>query len=129
MKKFLFVCSANISRSPTAAEFFRACPEFETKSAGTDPYAGGIPVSQEMINWADVIFALSEKTNGHRTFLKKNFTIPEKTQIYDLDIPNGYLYGEPALKLLLLERVSKYIELSPACKDTLDSLIPERFHR
>ncbi|PIP73963.1 MAG: phosphotyrosine protein phosphatase [Candidatus Lloydbacteria bacterium CG22_combo_CG10-13_8_21_14_all_47_15] len=129
MKKLLFVCSANISRSPTAAEFFRACPEFDTKSAGTEPYAGGKPVSQDLVDWANIIFALSEKTNGHRTFLKEHFAIPQKTPIYDLDIPNGYLYGEPALQLLLLDRVSKYISLSPKCMQKLDSLVPQRFHR
>jgi protein-tyrosine-phosphatase len=34
--KLLFVCTANIDRSPTGEDIYKGQPGFETKSAGTE---------------------------------------------------------------------------------------------
>ena len=55
--KILFVCTANMERSPTAEMVFRDVPRWEVKSAGTSNTAT-IPVSKELIDWADKIIVM-----------------------------------------------------------------------
>jgi len=45
---------------------------YEAKSAGIDQNAF-VKVSQDLIDWADVVFVMSEKEDGHLTFLEKQF--------------------------------------------------------
>jgi len=119
MKKILFVCSANITRSKTAQKLFAKCKNFETRSAGTNAFAGGIQISQQLIDWAEIIFAMHEKHEEHISFIINNFSVPKKTLIYDLNIPNSYIYDEPALKELVFERVSQHIKIPSSCRDIL----------
>ena len=105
----LFICTANIQRSVTAEKLFANCPKIETKSAGTHA-THGWQINQELVNWADVIFVMSEAKDGHLTYLKNNFSLENK-DVYDLNIPDVYERNNPELKRLLIERVSKHIDL------------------
>lgn len=55
--RILFVCTANMERSPTAEMVFKDVPMWETKSAGTSLDAV-VPVSKELIDWADRIVVM-----------------------------------------------------------------------
>jgi len=57
MKRVLFVCGRNRSRSPTAESIFADYPGVETASAGTSPDAD-TPMSSDLIEWADIIFVM-----------------------------------------------------------------------
>ena len=56
--KLLFVCTANIDRSPTGEDIYKNQPGFEVKSAGTETGYAAIPISKVLIEWADVIFCM-----------------------------------------------------------------------
>lgn len=105
--KLLFICSMNIDRSPTAEYLFRASDQYEAKSAGIYNFAIK-QVDAEMIDWADIIFVMNEKSDKHLTFLKENFNTKGK-KIYDLDIPNIYKRDDPELIKLLKEKIDEFI--------------------
>jgi predicted protein tyrosine phosphatase len=104
--KLLFVCTANIDRSPTGEDIFKDQLGFEVKSAGTEEGYATVPISKELIEWADVIFCME---NHHRSkVIKKNSKTASKTVV--LDIPDIYYRGSPELVKLLKAKVSKYFQ-------------------
>tara|TARA_Y100000310_G_C20245677_1_gene606696 strand:+ start:253 stop:627 length:375 start_codon:yes stop_codon:yes gene_type:complete len=119
----LFVCTSNIKRSRTAEDLFSKCPSLKVESAGTRANTDNTQLSQELIDWADKVFVMSEKDEGHLTYIEDNFS-QGNTKVYDLDIHDMYAYQDRKLKLLLIERVSKYIDLK-SCLDYLLSEIKE----
>jgi predicted protein tyrosine phosphatase len=70
----LFICSGNCNRSPTAESLFLNSRFYEAKSGGTDRNAVA-RISQDLIDWADLVFVMSEKEDGHLTFIKSNFSL------------------------------------------------------
>ena len=68
-RNFLFVCSQNKLRSPTAEHIFADVDGINTLSAGTNSDAEE-QLSDELVEWADFIFAM-EAT--HRNKLRKRF--------------------------------------------------------
>lgn len=107
--KLLFICSANIDRSPTAEALFKNSDKYEAKSAGTLDMAIN-HVNQDLITWADIIFAINERDDKHLTYLKDEYNVAGK-KIYDLDIPNIYKRGDPLLINLLKEKIAEFIEI------------------
>ena len=96
MKKLLFVCTANMHRSPTAESIFRNVPGVETKSAGTDENSE-VPLNRQLLEWADFVFVMEEK---HREHIEKTFHKVNK-RIIVLNIPDVYNYmGEDLVKEL-----------------------------
>ncbi|WP_234831923.1 hypothetical protein [Sphingobium yanoikuyae] len=68
-RHYLFVCSQNKLRSPTAEQIFADHPGIETLSAGTN-HDAETPLDNEMLRWADTIFVM-EKT--HRSKIQQRF--------------------------------------------------------
>lgn len=102
----LFVCSANLDRSPTAEEMFQNMPGVETASAGTNNDAI-TPLSEELILWADLIVVMERM---HREKIRKRFKSSLKSQrMVCLDIPDHYKRGDPELVRLLQARVAKFL--------------------
>ncbi|GAX40836.1 hypothetical protein NIES4075_18020 [Tolypothrix sp. NIES-4075] len=102
MKKLLFLCSQNRLRSPTAEAVFSEYEGLEVESAGLDRYAE-LPVSTEMIEWADIIFVMEK---SHRNKLSKNFQpFLKDKKVICLDIPDDFEYMEPVLINLLKKKV------------------------
>ena len=58
VSKFLFVCSGNTDRSPTAEELVNKEKGVEAKSAGTSLSAK--TNSKELTDWADYILVMEE---------------------------------------------------------------------
>lgn len=104
--KILFVCSRNKWRSRTAETIFKNNPRHQIKSAGTENSAR-IRLSQNMVNWADLIFVMESK---HKKKLLNRFQVDRsKIKIEVLDIPDHYKYmDEELIEILKI----KLVELS-----------------
>jgi predicted protein tyrosine phosphatase len=112
--KLLFLCSANMDRSPCAEALFEDSEEFEAKSAGILPGAEN-PVTLQAINWADVIFVMDERNESHKSILLKNFPQAENKDIRILNISNEFCRYDPELRrrlIISLEREGVGISLS-----------------
>ncbi len=102
MKKLLFICSQNKLRSPTAEAVFNEHDRLDALSAGLNNDAD-VPVSAELITWADIIFVMQ---NAHRNKLSKKFKPYLKgKRVVCLDIPDDYDYMDPLLVTLLKRKV------------------------
>ena len=107
--RLLFVCTANSERSPTAVDLFRKSRRFEVASAGIQPTARRV-VRQDHVDWADIIFVMSEHGEGHATILERSFDL-SGTRVVNLEIQEKYPRGSPNLVNLLRKRMSRYIDL------------------
>jgi len=106
VKNILFVCSQNRLRSPTAEQVFSGRPDLEVSSAGTNNDAEN-PLTSELIKWADVIVVMEKM---HRTKVQKRFrsSLNGKRMIC-LDIPDEFVFMDPALVALLEERLARHL--------------------
>ena len=106
MKRFLFICSQNKLRSPTAEQVFSHYPNIEVRSAGLNNDAV-YHLSSEDLLWAEYIFVMEK---AHKNKLQKKFKEFIKNQrIIVLDIPDEYEYMDPILIDELKRKVIKYI--------------------
>ena len=105
-KHLLFVCSANLDRSPTAEALFSRRPGIEARSCGTSPYAT-TPAGEELIDWADEIVCMEEH---HREALRRDFPAAGGKTIVVLDVRDVYGRGEPELVQLLREKLGDWLE-------------------
>jgi len=109
MKKqhVLFVCSANLQRSPTAEKVFQNWQGvWESKSAGTMPLRNRRPLTQELIDWADVIIVMEPH---HARHILTNFQT-EHSKIRILEIPDTYYRDDPELIQQLKLKVIPILE-------------------
>lgn len=103
-KRILFVCTANVDRSPTAEAILRGVDGFEAQSAGIWPNARK-RITEELIDWADVIFAMEEHHKDAIVALK-----PEaESKIVVLNVPDIYARSDPRLIKLLKDKLSEYL--------------------
>ena len=108
MKRYLFVCSQNKLRSPTAEQIFSTVEGIEVASAGTNNDAE-TPLDGEAVDWADVIFVM-EKT--HRNKVQKRFRSRlGGKRVVCLDIPDDYDFMDPNLIRLLHARMARYLPM------------------
>ncbi len=106
MKRFLFICSQNKLRSPTAEQIFSARADIEVSSAGTNNDAEN-PIDAEQVEWADVI-VLMEK--HHRNKLQKRFYSALKSKrLVVLDIPDEYEFMDEGLIKLLKAKMFRHL--------------------
>lgn len=106
MKRYLFVCSQNRLRSPTAEQIFSDRKDIAVASAGTNHDAEE-PLTAEWVRWADIIVVM-EKT--HRNKIQKRFRKALNGQrMVCLDIPDDYDFMDPELVRLLEERMARYL--------------------
>jgi predicted protein tyrosine phosphatase len=111
MKRFLFVCSQNRLRSPTAEQVFATWPGLETMSAGTNNDADN-PLSSELIEWADAIFVMEK---AHRNKIRKRFgRALNGKRLVSLDVPDDYDFMDPALVRLLEARMARFLPSADA---------------
>jgi len=104
--RVLFVCSQNRLRSPMAEAVFAAYEGLETLSAGTAADAI-TPVSADLVEWADVIFAME---NYHRNKLRERFgKLLDEKRLVVLLIPDEYAYMQPELIEILKGKVSPHL--------------------
>ncbi len=109
MRHFLFVCSQNRLRSPTAEHIFADVPGVETASAGTNNDAEN-PLTDELVAWADFIFAM-ERQHRNKLQQKHKAALKDKRLIV-LDIPDEYEFMDPALVHLLRAKMLRWLPLA-----------------
>ena len=90
MKKVLFVCSYLQSRSPTAEIWLSQYEGFEVKSAGTYSPEARVRLSEQLIEWADMIFVMEEE---HKEVVLELCPDAE-SKITVLNIPDIYRESE-----------------------------------
>lgn len=106
LTNFLFLCSRNRLRSPTAEQAFASYPGVETASAGLAPDAEE-QCSAELVEWADIIFVMER---AHRAKLQRRFRAQlKRARVICLDIPDVYGFMQPELVALLEKRVRPHL--------------------
>ena len=105
--KILFVCSANLQRSPTAEQVFsNLSDEWQIKSAGIMPSSGRNSLTQKLIDWADLILVMEAE---HAEHIQTNYNSnPDKIKI--LNIPDVYVRNDPELIQELKKKVIPILE-------------------
>ena len=106
-ERILFVCTANVDRSPTAAGLYEGDPRYEVHSAGTAPFAT-IPLTREMLRRVDRVFVMNEREDRHRTLIKMRFPDLDRPVI-DLDIEDRWRRGHPELVERLLKALRPHL--------------------
>ena len=106
-ERILFVCTANIDRSRTAEDLYSGDPRYEVRSAGLAPFAT-VPLTGELLLWADRVFVMSEREDQHRTLLDIRFRKLGRP-VVDLDVSNRWRRGHPDLVKLLLRRLRPHL--------------------
>lgn len=106
-ERILFVCTANVDRSPTAEFLYLGDPRYEVYSAGTAPFATN-PLSREMLLWANRVFVMNESEDRHRTLVKMRFPDVDR-EVIDLDIEDRWRRGDPVLVDRLLRALKPHL--------------------
>lgn len=105
MKRFLFVCSQNRLRSPTAEQIFAQRPGVEVASAGTN-HGADEPLTEELVAWADCIVVMEPV---HRAKVQRDFRRAlGSRKIICLDIPDDYTFMSPDLIAVLEARMRRH---------------------
>jgi predicted protein tyrosine phosphatase len=104
--RILFVCTANMYRSPTAEKLFKGREDVDVRSAGTWMEAPN-RISRELIEWADTIFVME---NHHKKNLLK-ISSESEMKIIVLDIPAIYKKDSPELIEMLKAKLSNYLKI------------------
>lgn len=105
--RILFVCSAGMLRSATAA-YVGALMGYNTRACGSESYAL-IPISVNLIHWAQSIFFVNEynylstkETFAHDTDILEQ--LEAKSNVWDID--DIYNYRSPTLIHIIEELLS-----------------------
>ncbi len=107
-RHYLFVCAANINRSPTAADVFRKMAaenglDVEVNSAGISPLCAR-PVTKAMADQADLIFVMED----YMALELETKYGQDSAKIICLDIPDIYERGDPVLVGILRRELAPY---------------------
>ena len=118
-KRVLFVCSAGLLRSATAAHVFSGEPyNWNTRTAGVSVEYALNPVTEALLTWADKVYCMEWE---HHTELKYIFgeTFDDLLEsrgehfIEVLQIPDVFLYRDPKLVALLTEKIPTPMDSTP----------------
>ena len=104
--KILFVCTANMERSPTAEMVFKDVPGWEVRSAGTSLNVT-VPVTRDLIDWADKVVVMQ----GHHMdrIIELSRMAFNKTLVLGVD--DIYYRCSPRLVGLLIMKMSDLFPL------------------
>jgi predicted protein tyrosine phosphatase len=109
-RRFLFVCSQNRLRSPTAEQIFADWPGLAVASAGTNSDAK-VPLTDELVEWADTIFVMER---AHRNKVSSKFRRAlGPRRIVCLEIPDEYEFMDPALVRLMRSKMQRHLPPRP----------------
>ena len=83
MRKVLFVCSANLDRSPRAQKLFNNWKgKWEARSAGITASSEGTALTQAVIDWAELVLVMEP---AHAQFLHDHFKCdPNKVRVLNI---------------------------------------------
>lgn len=108
MRTVLFVCSANLDRSPTAERLFHGWRgKWEAKSAGIRPALGRNPMTQALIDWADLVLVMEPL---HAKYIYAHFKCdPNKMRV--LKVEDRYARDDPELIRALEEKALPILDM------------------
>ena len=106
--RLLFICSQNKWRSLTAERLFDNHPDYEARSAGTEPGAR-VRVTAGHLGWAEIIFVM-ERRHADRLYEKFAAELRGKT-VVTLRIQDKYPFQDPTLVALLREKLAAHLSL------------------
>ena len=92
-KRVLFVCSAGLLRSATAARIYGR--KYNTRCAGTGKEYALIPLSEPLMDWADEIVFVHPRNYDQAGFYFDLVAYKDKIRI--LDIPDEFEHMDPRL--------------------------------
>lgn len=96
--RLLFVCDANMNRSPTFENYFNTKKKdiVIAKSAGLNEYAS-VPVTKELLYWADIVYVM-DLTQAQKIYVryKEYFN-----KVRVIGIPDNYYQNQDALIKLI----------------------------
>ncbi len=105
----LFVCTANVARSPMAAEIFLDLAgsdgRYAARSAGTASGATRRLTTRD-IAWADVVMVMESR---HRAEIR-NLWPDHLSKVRVLGVPDDYDPGDSELRDLLTEKLNAWLE-------------------
>jgi len=107
-RNYLFICSQNKLRSPTAEHIFADIEGVNTLSAGTNRDAE-TPLSDELVEWADSIFVM-ERLHRNKVQKKHRSALKDKRLVV-LDIPDEYKFMDPNLVRLLEAKMRHWLPM------------------
>ena len=96
-----------MDRSKTAEDLYRHDERYEVRSAGVAQFAT-VPLTRDLLEWADRIFVMNESEDQHRTLIHMRFGKVNRP-IVDLEIEDLWRRGDPELRRLLVRRLKKYL--------------------
>ena len=106
-ERILFVCTANVDRSPTAEDLYTDDDRYEVRSAGVAPFAT-VPLTRDLLLWADRVFVMNEREDQHRTIIRIRFPDVDRP-VVDLEVPDLWERRGPALVRLLLRKLRAHL--------------------
>ena len=103
---YLFICSRNQWRSPTAERVFAVGYGIKTRSAGTSRHAKHTVNTQDIL-WANIIFVMENK---HKRQIKEKFArLLKDKKVIVLDIADDYRYMDAELIDILQSALIPYL--------------------
>lgn len=108
-RNVLFVCNANLNRSPKAEEILNdRTNDLVAKSVGLHSLAV-VPITKEAIEWADIIVLMDEKNDKQKSALFEMFSYEKLKQkdIRVLGIPDIYHREDPELEKVLINKLKE----------------------
>lgn len=102
--KLLFLCSANVDRSPCAESLFDKSEKYEARSAGLPEFFAEKIVNSEDVEWADIVFVM---TGRQKTQFLEKFPDACNKDIQVLGISNDFCRHDKELERLLRGRLGR----------------------
>jgi predicted protein tyrosine phosphatase len=113
--KVLFVCTANIARSPMAAAVFHELwsqEGHEARSAGLAPSAIRRLTTRDLA-WADVVAVMELQ---HLIAIRQRWP-RHAAKVRVLDVPDDYGPGEPELRDVLMQKIRRLLSDSSDARE------------
>jgi predicted protein tyrosine phosphatase len=110
-KRLLFVCTAGMLRSPTA-QVVASGMGFNARACGSDSDVALIPLSVNLINWADKIFFVNFENyqQALETFEVSEYDEDIKKKAVVWDIPDNFNWGDQILFNLIRFKLENFMK-------------------
>ncbi len=106
-ERILFICTANVDRSRTAEDLYADDERYEIRSRGVAQFATQ-RLTQPDLLWADELFVMNQKKDGHLSDIKEKFP-GVKSPVIELEMEDRWRCGVSELEEVLLKKLKRYL--------------------